>query len=328
MAHRLSLRLQREDPTVLALTGSSPAMRDFAAQLDSVASRDPTAILLAGENGTGKGELAEYIHVKSGRAALPMVEVGCTMCATAALEAELAGACGTAGVSEGSNCGLIDSVHGGTVFIDEVSALSDAAQSRLLQAIDSATASATGAGHMAPVVIAATSRDLVNEVNRGKFREDLYYRLSATPVHVPPLRARSREDLADVIIATFNMLATRFSRSPASLSNAVLERLIGHPWPGNLRELRNVLERAILDAQGQQVLECANLPAELRQLETGDTVYVPHTLIDVERAHIHRALHVRGFNRTHAANDLGISRATLIRKIKEYGLACQNVSST
>lgn len=301
-------------------------MRDFAAQLDAVASQDPAAILLGGENGTGKGELAEYIHVKSGRAELPMVEVGCATTATAAMEAELVGACGSSGVSEG-NCGLIDSVHGGTVFIDEVSALSDSAQSLLLHAIDAATVTAAAAGHSAPVVIAATSRDLVNEVNRGKFREDLYYRLSATPVHVPPLRARSRDDLADVITATFNLLATRFSRSPSSLSNAVLERLIGHPWPGNLRELRNILERAILDAQDQQVLECINLPAELRQLETGDAVYVPHTLIDVERAHIHRALHVHGFNRTHAANDLGISRATLIRKIKEYGLAYQRVGA-
>jgi DNA-binding NtrC family response regulator len=313
--------LQREDPAVLALVGSSAAMRDFASHVDSVATPLATTILLAGENGTGKGELAEYIHVRSGRVALPMVDVACAASA-AALEAELVSGHAITG-STADSIGLIDSVRGGTVFLDEVSALSDSGQTLLLKAIEAAEGSAARGGHSVPVVIAATSRDLVNEVNRGKFREDLYYRLSATPVHVPPLRARSREDLADVITAAFNMLAPRFSNSPANLSEAVLERLIGHPWPGNLRELRNVLERSILDAQGQHVLEFANLPVEMRQLETGDTVYLPHTLIDVERAHIHRALHVHGFNRTHAANDLGISRATLIRKIKEYGLTHQ-----
>jgi DNA-binding NtrC family response regulator len=317
VAHRLILRLQRDEPVVLALVGTSPAMRELAAQVDLLAHGDRAAALLIGESGTGKGEIAEYIHARGPRSALPFLEINCATTPAAVLTEELFGSL----ASSDPGPGLLDAVHGGTIFINEVSDLNDDLQSRLLRTLDESGARASASGEGSVSVIAAASKDLVNEVNTQQFREDLYYRLSGAPLHVPPLRARSREDLAELITATFRVITSRISRSPTAIGDDVLERLVAHPWPGNIRELRNALERAVLAARGETTLHWLHLPAELRELNGGDMVYIPRTLVDMERAHIHRTLHAHNLNRTHAARDLGISRATLIRKIKEYGLS-------
>ena len=323
MAHRLSLRLQREESVVLALVGTSPAMRELAAQVELLTQSGRPTALIVGESGTGKGEIAEHIHARSPRSRLPFLEVNCATTSAAILATELFG--GASDSSSGS--GLPDALQGGTIFVDEVSDLSNELQSRLLHALDESAARASASDVASVGVVAAASKDLVNEVNAHRFREDLYYRLSGAPLHVPPLRARSREDLAELIYAAFQLVTSRIAGSPREIAEDAVERLVAHPWPGNIRELRNILERAVITARGEQVLQWVHLPAELRELDTGEIVYIPRTLMDMERAHIHRTLHAHSLNRTHAARDLGISRATLIRKIKEYGLAFHGVGS-
>jgi transcriptional regulator with PAS, ATPase and Fis domain len=161
----------------------------------------------------------------------------------------------------------------------------------------------------------------VTEVNEGRFREDLYYRLSVMPLYLPPLRARSREDLVELIGRIVDDLRPHLPASPTEIAEESLNRLLRHAWPGNIRELRNVLERAMIVGRGAERIEARHLPAEVRETSVPNNDYhVPQTLEAVERSYIERALKAHDANRTHAARELGISRATLIKKIKEYGL--------
>jgi len=170
-------------------------------------------------------------------------------------------------------------------------------------------------------LIAATSKDLVNEVTAGTFREDLYYRLSVMPVYLPPLRARSREDLLELIAHVLDELRTTLPETPAEIDDAVLDRMLRYTWPGNIRELRNVLERATIMARGAGAIGPEHLPSDVRDANgVGIEHHVPKSLEEVERTHIERTLRVHAGNRTHAAKELGISRATLIKKIRVYGL--------
>jgi two-component system response regulator HydG len=158
-------------------------------------------------------------------------------------------------------------------------------------------------------------------VTAGRFREDLYYRLSVMPINLPPLRARAREDLLDLIANLSDELRQAIPDAPAQLEDAALDRMLKYSWPGNIREMRNVLERAMIVARGQERIEPANLPNEVREASgLGVEHHVPRTLAEVERAHIDRTLRFHNANRTRAAKELGISRATLIKKIKEYNL--------
>jgi transcriptional regulator with PAS, ATPase and Fis domain len=159
-------------------------------------------------------------------------------------------------------------------------------------------------------------------VNAERFREDLYYRLSVMPLYLPPLRARSREDLIELIGRLIDELHPQLPAAPRAVSDEALDRLLRHPWPGNIRELRNVLERAMIVGRGAERIETAHLPVELRQTNASRVAdaYEPRTLDDVERAHIERIQRMHDGNRTHAAKALGISRATLIKKIKDFDL--------
>lgn len=317
MAHHIFIRLQRDEPAALPLVGPSRAMRDLVRQVELLAHADRTTALLIGEPGTGRSWLAKYIHNESARAAYPFAAVNCATSSALTLGTDLFG---SATFPQGSQ-GLLDAARGGTVFIDEVSELSSELQPLLLLVLQDTVAQRDAPADSVPArIIAAASKDLVNEVNGGRFREDLYYQLGVTPLHLPPLRARSREDLSELIAATFNSLSMTMSDSPRELGDGVIDCLIAYPWPGNLRELRNVIERAILMARGEPVLQRAHLPAEMNDLQ-GPDGNTPRTIMDVERAHIHRTLRAHSLNRTHAARELGISRATLIKKIKEYGLA-------
>ena len=324
MAHRLSVRLQRDEAAILPLAGSSRAMLELARQVDHLVRADVSTALLIGEAGTGKGRLAEYIHSSSSRSARAFVEINCATMDHAALASDLFGA---PGAPPGSGA-LLDAVRGGTLLIADVSDLPCELQPQLLQMLEAQAALCEAAPSAGVRVIAAASKDLVSEVNAGRFREDLYYRLSATPLHLPPLRARSREDLSELIIAAFNVLSANISNSPRILGDGVVDSLIAYPWPGNIRELRNALERALLIGRGETVLQRAHLPPELHDPDGFDAVHTPRTLMDVERAHIHRTLRAHKLNRTHAARELGISRATLIKKIKEYGLVYRSPDPT
>jgi len=316
VAHLLSLTWQRDNHAVLPLMGTSRTMHDLVRQVDALARSDAATALLIGEPGTGKSRLAQYIHSRSARAARPFVEINCATSDATTLATELFGDPDAAEHAPG----LLDLVSGGTVLVEEIADLGTDLQQRLLHTLDSADAQADNAEATAVRVIAASSKDLVSEVNAGRFREDLYYRLGVAPVHLPPLRARSRDDLTELITATFFTLSAELADSPRTLDQDVIECLIAYPWPGNIRELRNAIERAIMVARGERVLRRAHLAAELQDDQGSEIVHTPRTLMDVERAHIHRTLRAHKLNRTHAARELGISRATLIKKIKEYGL--------
>jgi transcriptional regulator with PAS, ATPase and Fis domain len=308
--------LQPDQRAILPLAGSSRTMRELVRQIELLAKGDRAPALLIGEPGTGKGWLAEYIHAESSRAVYPFGTLNCATADAATIGIDLFGSADY----PDANPGILEAARGGTICVEEVSELSSDLQAVLLQVLQLSASSPDQPANVPTArVIAATSKDLVNEVNAGRFREDLYYQLSVTPVHVPPLRARSHDDLLVLIATVFDSLALTMSDSPRELGEGVAERLIGYPWPGNLRELRNVLERAMLAARSESVLQCAHLPAELADESKGDD-HVPRTIMDVERAHIHRTLRAHKLNRTHAARELGISRATLIKKIKEYGL--------
>jgi two-component system response regulator HydG len=220
--------------------------------------------------------------------------------------------------------GLIEIADGGTLFLDEIGDLDSHLQPKLLRVLEGkGFRRHGGTTEITPNVrvIAATSKDLVNEVTTGRFREDLYYRLSVMPINLPPLRARSREDLVDLAARLLDELSPTVPGSPTTLADDALDAILRYAWPGNIRELRNVVERAMLMARGQPKIELAHLPREVQGASGADVSHhVPRSLAEVEKAHIDRTLKANAHNRTHAAKELGISRATLIKKIKEYNL--------
>jgi DNA-binding NtrC family response regulator len=303
--------------------GSSPRMRELAAQVELLATSDRTTVLLLGESGTGKGRVAELIHAHSPRAHGAFVEVNCAAHSAPALDAELFGTDDAHGGA--TRAGLLEVASGGSLFLDEIGELPAPLQPKLLRVLEGRSFRRVGGTREIDVdvrIIAATNKDLVSEVNAGRFREELYYKLSVMPLNLPPLRSRSREDVVELIARLMDELAPHLPSPPREVSEGALDALLRYAWPGNIRELRNVLERGMIVGRGETRLEPASLPPEVRgatpQL-SGDE-QDGRTLQDVERAHIERTLRQHDGNRTHASRALGISRATLIKKIKEFGL--------
>ena len=303
------------------LLGSSPPMRELSQQIELLARSERTVALIVGETGVGKGRVARAIHALSARGGRAFHELDCTMRPAEELDAELFGVERSAG---GPVPGLFEAADGGTLFLDEVAQLPTALQPTLLRALESRRVRRSGGTREVLVdvrLIAATVRDLATEVTEDRFREDLYYRLGVMPLYLPPLRARAPEDLRETVQALVSELRRGMPDAPTLVSEEALELIGRYPWPGNVRELRNVLERALLLARGRPTIAATNLPAEVRGI--GDDAALPHasrTLAEVERTHIDRTLRAHDANRTRAARELGISRATLIKKIREYAL--------
>jgi DNA-binding NtrC family response regulator len=319
------LRLQRDGNSGMPLLGSSPAMRELTMQVEMLASSEKTIGLLLGESGTGKGRVARLIHELGSRTQNAFVEVNCAALTTTSLDSELFGhERGAFGDATETKSGLFEMAHGGTVFLDEVGDLAPDLQPKLIGVLEGKSFRRLGGTQEISTdvrLLAASSKDLVNEVNAKRFREDLYYRLSVMPIYLPPLRARAREDLVELVAKLMLELQQQLSDAPSELSDDALDRILKYSWPGNIRELRNTLERAMLLARGSDVVKLEHLPADVRDSWGVHTNgYIPKTLLDMERAHIHRTLHAHNLNRTHAAKELGISRATLIKKIKQFGL--------
>jgi two-component system response regulator HydG len=307
------------------LLGSSTPMRELAAQIALLAESDRTTALIVGENGSGKGRVAELVHAHSPRSAKPFVQASCSAPSAESLDSDLFGVeSSTDGTGGPTRRGLVEIADGGTLFLDEIGDLPPHLQTKLLRVLErKGFRRHNGSTEIAPNVrvIAATSRDLAGEVTAGRFREDLYYRLSVMPINLPPLRARAREDLVALAAHLLDELAPTMTGAPATLADDALEAILRYPWPGNIRELHNVLERAMLVARGQPRIELGHLPREVQGASGADVAHhVPRSLADVEKAHIDRTLKANAHNRTHAARELGISRATLIKKIREYEL--------
>ncbi|MBA3671239.1 MAG: sigma-54-dependent Fis family transcriptional regulator [Gemmatimonadaceae bacterium] len=303
------------------LLGSSPPMRELTQQVELLARSERTVALLVGEPGVGKARTARAIHALSPRCTRPFHELDCALRPEELLESELFG---TERAVDGPLPGLFEAADGGTLFLDEIAALPASLQPTLLGVLESGRVRrAAGTRELSVDVrlIAATVRDLATEVTENRFREDLYYRLGVMPLHLPPLRARAPEDVCETVAALHAELALELADAPREITEEALETIGRYPWPGNVRELRNVLERALLMARGESSIDVKHLAAEVRGITVDDAKsHVSRSLAEVERIHIERTLIAHDANRTRAARELGISRATLIKKIREYGL--------
>lgn len=303
--------------------GSTPQMRELQAQSQLLAASDRTTALILGESGAGKGRVAELLHAQSPRASKPFVEVNCATLRPESLDSELFGV--EAGDEYGvTRPGAFEIADGGTIFLDEIADLDPTLQPKLVRVLEGKGFRRVGGrDEITPNVrvIAASSVDLQGAVAAGRFREDLYYRLAVMPIQLPPLRTRTREDLLELIAAVQDGLLPSLPGAPTVLTDAALDAILRYSWPGNIRELRNVLERAMLMARGLPAVDLLHLPREVTHASGSEVAHhEPRSLAEVERAHIDRTLRAHAQNRTHAAKELGISRATLIKKIREYEL--------
>ena len=327
------VRLSRQNARLRALDheaegigslGVSRAMQDLARQIELLAASERSTVLLSGESGTGKGWVARVIHNLSPRSGGPFVEVNCAGLSATFLDSELFGhEKGAYTDAKERKVGLFELADHGTIFLDEIGELTPELQPKLLKVLETKKFRRLGGTRELSVdvrLIAATNRDLVREVEAGRFREDLYYRLNVMPVVLPPVRDRSREDRLELITRILVDLKTQLPGCPSACTTDVLDRLLSAPWPGNVREMRNVVERSMILARGQATIGFEQLPTELRQRSATDRRYTAQSLSEVERQHIERTLRHHSGNRTRAAMELGISRATLINKIKAYSL--------
>jgi DNA-binding NtrC family response regulator len=310
----------------LAALGRSPGMRELARQMELLAATD-TTVLLLGETGSGKGWAAQLIHARSRRAAAPIVEINCAGLSATFLDSELFGhEKGAFTDAKDQKRGLFEMADTGTVFLDEVGDLAPELQPKLLKALESRRFRRLGGTREIEVdvrLVAATNHDLEAQVKAGKFREDLYYRLSVLPLKLPPLRERSRDDIADLAVRMLLDLRRRIGRGPSRLSPEAMSAIGQYNWPGNIRELRNVLERALIMTPDAEVLLPAHLPNEIFTATGTGTGGTDNglTLEEVEKRHILRVLAHQNDNRSAAARALGISRATLYEKLHKYGLS-------
>jgi two-component system response regulator HydG len=298
-------------------------LRQLAHQVELLAASDRTTVLLTGESGTGKGWVSRIIHNLSPRAKGPFIEVNCGGLSATFLDSELFGhERGAFTDAKERKQGLFELAEGGTIFLDEIGELAPDLQPKLLKVLETKGFRRLGGTKELVVdvrLVAATNRDLVAAARDGKFREDLFYRLSVMPLHIPAVRERTREDRLALLRRLFADLAAQMPGCPAVASAEALDRLLAAPWPGNVREMRNVLERAMILSRGRPEIGVEHLPLDLRQRQA-ERRYQPLSLAEVEKTHIERALRHHAGNRTRAAQELGISRATLINKIKVYAL--------
>jgi DNA-binding NtrC family response regulator len=306
--------------------GVSKPMRDLAHQLRLLAESERTTVLLTGESGTGKGWVARLLHRLSPRREAPFVDVNCAGLSATFLDSELFGhEKGAFTDAKDRKQGLFEIADRGALFLDEIAELATELQPKILKVLEDKSFRRLGGTREIQVdvrLIAATNRDVGDAVRHGRFREDLYYRLNVIPLHLPPLRERAREDRLALLRKLLAELRVELPESPAEITSEALDRLLSYPWPGNIREMRNVLERALIVGRGAERLGPEHLPTEVgrRGAAAPAAAHQPVTLEEVERRHIERTLRRHGGNRTRAAEELGISRATLINKIRVYAL--------
>jgi DNA-binding NtrC family response regulator len=304
--------------------GVSAAMREIEREIAAVADSERTTVLIMGESGTGKGRVAQMIHALSPRADGPFVAINCGGLTAAFLNDELFGhERGAFTDAKEFKEGLLEVAVGGSVFLDEVGDLPVEVQPKLLMVLDTRRFRRLGGTREISTdarLIAATNRPIEQAVQAGAFREDLYYRIAVSIVRLPPVRERTREDRLHLIHQMLAELADELPGAPTDVTSEALERLLVYAWPGNVREMRNVLERAMIMARSSDAVRLDHLPGELRGRGRAATARRVAPLEEVERDHIAQALRLHDGNRTRAAKDLGISRVTLLKKIDKYGL--------
>ncbi|MFH0918920.1 MAG: sigma-54 dependent transcriptional regulator [Fibrobacterota bacterium] len=309
------------------LVGGNEKMRRAIEMADKVARTDST-VLVSGESGTGKEVFARYIHMKSKRADGPFVAVNCGAMPENLIESEFFGH--VRGAFTGAaydKKGLTEEANQGTLFLDEIGELLPQAQVKLLRFLQDMTVRRVGGNEERIVnvrIIAATNKDLAHEVEQGKFREDLFYRLNVIHINMPPLRER-RENISRLIPFFIIKYATALDKKPPSMEPNVVAILQNYAYPGNIRELENVIERAVVLSENG-IITADDLPPGLLQDRPRLSAHQDEveeellSLAELEKRHIQRVLARLNNNQSLAAKTLGLSRTTLWRKIKDLGI--------
>jgi two-component system response regulator HydG len=309
------------------IIGRSPCMKQLFETLAMVAPTEAT-VLLTGESGTGKELVASAIHLNSPRSPKPFVKVNCAAITESLLESELFGhqrGAFTGAVSRRE--GRFQQAHGGTIFLDEVGEMAPSMQAKLLRVLQDGEIQRVGSDETLRVdvrVIAATNRDLGQDVKAGRFREDLYYRLNVVNIHIPPLRER-KEDIPLLAQHFLQIYARKNRRIVKGFTPRAMDLMSRYDWPGNVRELENAVERGVILMRGEYFTH-EDLPLALRELlppeEKNEPFPLPAgmSIRQMEKELIKRTLEATGGNKSQAARRLGITRRTLHLKLKEYAL--------
>ena len=327
---RMNVRLEKLEKKVGhtysfdSVLGDSKALKDAVSLAQKVSGTD-VPVLLTGETGTGKEVFAQAIHYNSKRAGQNFVAVNCSSFSKELLESEMFGH--KAGSFTGAlkdKKGLFEEADNGTIFLDEIGEMAFELQAKLLRILE--TGEYIKIGDTKPTrvnvrVVAATNRNLPEEITAGRFREDLFYRLSVFQIHLPPLRERAGDVriLAKAFVKDFSV---RLARPVTEITPAFLEALEQQPWKGNIRELRNVIERSLIVCESER-LDVADLPLDIQNThyeQSDETTPGSFELSAMERRHIARVLEYTKGNKTEAARLLKIGLTTLYRKIEEYGV--------
>ena len=330
------------------LHSSSPAMQETYGIAEQVARGDTTSVLIEGESGTGKEYFANLIHRMSARHAQPFVEINCAAIPSELLESELFGhEKGAFTDARAQKLGLMEMANGGTLFLDEIGEMSPMLQVKLLRVLERRTFKRVGGTKDISVnlrIMSATNQDLERMVREGGFREDLYYRLKVVPLYVPPLRER-KEDIVPLSRLFMDRFARQFKKSFRDIAQGAERLLLEYPWPGNIRELRNLFERTTLLESGQ-VLEAHHLKLASRSRPASESTIgervdeylsgalptdgIPFEVLieELERALILRASYATKWNQSRTAELLQLKRDKLRYRMKLYGIQSEEDTST
>ncbi|HYH95211.1 sigma 54-interacting transcriptional regulator [Hyalangium sp.] len=322
----------RQDSSFHGIIGNDPSVRNLVELIGRVAPSS-AAVAILGESGTGKELVAKALHVCSTRADKPFIPINCAAISKELIESELFGhEKGAFTGAQGSRRGAFEEAHGGTLFLDEIGELPLELQAKLLRSLENGEIKRVGASrpsHVDVRVVAATNRDLLSAAREGKFREDLYYRLCVIPLVLPPLRNRKGDLglLADSFVRLYSPRGQTVKITPAAL-----EKLQQHPWPGNIRELRNVVHRALLLRKGPKIdasdisfdqeysREPAGAPASHVSLDFPEGMNLEQMTERAQRQIIEIALRRHNNNRERVSKELGLARSTLFKRLRDWGI--------
>ncbi len=325
-------RQQKEKFGSKRIIGSCPEMVEVFSLIDKVSRSDSTTVLLQGESGTGKDLVAKVIHYKSQRSNKPFMTITCSALPENLLESELFGhEKGAFTDAKAQKLGLLELTDGGTAFMDEIGDLPFSLQAKLLRFMEEKAFKRVGGvrDHVVDVrIIAATNKDLEEEVKAERFRSDLYYRLKVVPIHLPPLRER-KEDIPLLVKMFIDGFNRDLKKDVQRVSREAMDLLVNYRWPGNVRELKNIIERSMLLGTGKEIT-ADDLPAELREQHgwMDEAVVTYLNLTDkgidfsrLERELVEQALRLVGGNQTKAAKLLGMNRDQIRYRIEKFGIS-------
>jgi DNA-binding NtrC family response regulator len=308
------------------IVGEGPVVSAVKALLKKVATSPASTVLLTGESGTGKDLAAKVLHYNSARAGKPFMNITCSALPEALMESELFGhERGAFTGADRQKRGLFETADGGTVFLDEIGEMVPGLQAKLLRFLEEKTFKRVGGSVDIKVdvrVVAATNRNLQDEVKQGKFREDLFYRLNVLPIVLPPLRDRA-DDIPRLVAFYVDVYNTEFKKKITGVTPEAMQQIQRHPWPGNVRELRNAIERAMLLSDGP-LLDASDFSAGgAVPMRLGESVELPAGGLDLEqleRSLVVQALERTGWNQTKAAALLGLNRDQIRYRVEKFHL--------